>query len=45
MSRESFNHTSRAEAAMTVMLDRPCGRTVLAGGAWTASPALVGSRI
>jgi len=45
MSRDPFNHTSRTEAAMTVMLDRPCRRTVLAGGAWIASPALVRSRI
>jgi hypothetical protein len=45
MSRESFNHTSRTEAAMTVALDRPCGRTVVAGGAWIVSPVLVGSRI
>jgi len=45
MSREPFNHIFRTEAATTVMFDRPCRRTVLAGGAWIASPALVGSRI
>jgi hypothetical protein len=45
MSRESFNHTSSTEAAMSVVFDRPCRQTVLAGGAWIASPALVGSRI
>jgi hypothetical protein len=45
MSRESFNHTARTEAAKSVRFDRPRGQMVLAGGAWIASPALVRSRI
>jgi hypothetical protein len=45
MSKETFNHTHRTEAAMTVVLDRSCRQMVLAGGAWIAPPALVRSRI
>jgi hypothetical protein len=45
MSKETFNHTYRTEAVMTVVADRTCRQRVLAGGAWLASPALVRSRI
>jgi hypothetical protein len=45
MSRLVFNHTARTEAAKSVVVDRACWQTVLAGGARKASPALVRSRI
>ena len=45
MSRDQHTHINRFEAAMTVVSDLPCRQTLLAGGAWTVSPALVRSRI
>jgi hypothetical protein len=45
MRTKTFAHINRTEAAMAVVYDRPCRQTSLAGDAWTASPALVRSRI
>jgi hypothetical protein len=45
MTRSLFNHTDRADAVTTVVLNRPCRQMKLAGGVWTASSALVRSRI
>jgi hypothetical protein len=45
MAKLTFNHTHRTEAAITVVSGPQCRHTVLAGGAWSASPALVRSRI
>jgi hypothetical protein len=45
MSRVLYTHINRFEAAMTVVSDRPCRQTLLAGYANAASPALVRSHI
>jgi hypothetical protein len=45
MSKETVNHTNRIEAAGPTTIGLPRRQTMLAGDAWTASPALVGSRI
>jgi hypothetical protein len=45
MSRETFNHTNCIEVAGPAAFGLPRRQTMLAGDAWTASPALVGSRI
>jgi hypothetical protein len=45
MTRLTFNHTDPTEAATAVAFGMRGRQIKLGGGAWTASPALVRSRI